>query len=87
MPTHLPQNQFISNSDAHVASGSAAANSCPPPPAAADDLTDCINEIFFYARKLMKQPPRFILDEGRFLAEIEEVPLFIREDGYLKRQA
>ena len=49
-------------------------------------LTDHINEIFFYARKLMKQPPRFVLDEARFLADIEETPLFLREDGYLQRR-
>jgi len=47
---------------------------------------DCINEIFFYARKLMKQPPRFVLDEVAFMAEVEETPLFLREDGYLQRR-
>ena len=58
-------------------------------PNAHDDAgaTDCISEIFFYARRLMKQQSAFILDEGRFLAEIEETPLFIRENGYLQRQA
>ena len=49
--------------------------------------TEFIHEIFFYARKLMTNYPGFVLDEARFLADIEEIPLFIREDGYLKRQA
>lgn len=57
-----------------------------PPAVGALDLTDCISEIFFYARKLMKQPPRFVLDEARFLANIDEEPLFLREDGYLQRR-
>ena len=66
----------------------AAASPCPPSTAAAVPIADidCINEIFFYARKLVKQPPRFVLDESRFLAEVEEVPLFLREDGYLQRR-
>lgn len=54
--------------------------------AAAASDADCISEIFFYARKLMKQPPRFLLDEAAFMAEVEEVPLFLREDGYLQRR-
>jgi hypothetical protein len=46
-----------------------------------------ISEIFHYARKLMRGHQGFVLDEARFLADIDETPLFIREDGYLKRQA
>jgi hypothetical protein len=34
----------------------------------------------------MKQPPTFVLDEEAFLAEVEETPLFLREDGYLQRR-
>jgi len=49
--------------------------------------TEFIHEIFFYARKLMTNYPGFVLDEARFLADIEELPMFLREDGYLKRQA
>jgi hypothetical protein len=49
--------------------------------------TDCISEIFHYARKLMRGHQGFVLDEAAFMAEVEEIPLFIREDGYLKRQA
>jgi hypothetical protein len=49
--------------------------------------TDCISEIFHYARKLMSGHRGFVLDEARFLAEIDETPLFIREDGYLRRNA
>jgi hypothetical protein len=45
---------------------------------AASDPTDCISEIFFYARKLMKQPPAFVLDEAAFMAAIDEEPLFLR---------
>jgi len=51
------------------------------------DVLDCIHEIFFYARKLMKQPPRFVLDEGDFMAAIEEEPLFIRNGDHLRRWA
>ena len=65
-------------------SGSAAASPCPHSTAAAD--IDCISEIFFYARKLMKQPPRFVLDDAAFMADVEETPLFLREDGYLQRR-
>jgi hypothetical protein len=43
--------------------------------------TDCISEIFFYARKLMKEPAGFVLDEQAFMAEIEETPLFLRQTG------
>lgn len=98
------------------------------PGADALDVIDCIHEIFFYARKLMKghrasmcagcENPEFayetvdggalyrcadcgkgvhfsgadlaassVIDEAAFVAEFEEVPLFIRDDGYLKRQA
>ena len=92
MKTFLPQNQFISNSDAHVpvASESAAASPCPPSTAAAvhfdePGATDCISEIFFYARKLMKQPPRFVLDEDTFMADVEEEPLFVRDGDHLRR--
>ena len=48
--------------------------------------TEFIHEIFFYARKLMKQPPAFVLDEAAFMADVEETPLFLREDGYLQRR-
>ena len=48
--------------------------------------TDQIHEIFHWVRKLIKDDPGFVLDEARFLAEIEEVPLFLREDGYLQRR-
>jgi hypothetical protein len=88
MKTFLAQNQFISNSDAHVpvASGSAAASFSPPSTAAAEAI-DHIHEIFFYVRKLMKEPPRFVLDEAAFMAEIEEEPLFIRDGKHLRRWA
>jgi hypothetical protein len=125
MVTHLAQNQFITNSDAHVpvAAGSAAASLSPPSTAAAvaiqssdggvnasalveapevanpaasrphlaevapgpSEATDHINEIFFYVRKLMKQPPRFVLDEAAFMAAIEEEPLFLKDGDHLRR--
>ena len=44
-----------------------------------------IPEIFHYVRKLMKQPPRFILDTDAFMAEVEEVPLFVRDGEHLCR--
>ena len=92
MKTFLAQNEFMSSAmHVPVVAGSAAVNVSPPSTAAAvhfDDpsMTDCISEIFFYARKLMKQPPRFVLDEAQFMADVEEVPLFLREDGYLERR-
>ena len=90
-------------------------------------MIDCIHEIFFYARKLMKghrasmcpgcENPEFAyetvdggamyrcadcgksvhfsgadlaaastIDEAAFEASIDEVPLFLREDGYLQRR-
>lgn len=53
-----------------------------PAPASAGLLeTDHISEIFFYARKLMKEPVGFVLDEQAFMAEIEEAPLFLRQAG------
>ena len=64
--------------------GIAATDPCQEPVAATP--IDHINEIFFYARKLMKQAPRFVLDEAAFMAEVEETPLFLREDGYLQRR-
>ena len=48
-----------------------------------------IHEIFVYARKLLAGHPDlvgFVLDEAAFMAEVEEIPLFIREDGYLRRR-
>ena len=49
--------------------------------------TEFIHEIFFYARKLMTgEIPAFVLDEAAFMAEVEETPLFLREDGYLQRR-
>jgi hypothetical protein len=49
--------------------------------------TDHIPEIFHWVRKLMRGHQGFVLDEARFLADIDETPLFIREDGYLRRNA
>jgi hypothetical protein len=52
-----------------------------------DGPTDHIHELFYFVRKLMKQPPRFVLDEEAFMSAIDETPLFVREDGYLRRNA
>jgi hypothetical protein len=59
---------------------------CPPDEAAASpglqaldaaaDICD-IGEIFVGARKL--DAPRFVLDVDRFMAELEDVPLFLRQ--------
>lgn len=63
-------------------SGKAPAAVAPNPHPAAGALeTDHISEIFFYARKLMKEPVGFILDEQAFMAEVEEAPLFLRQAG------
>jgi hypothetical protein len=41
--------------------------------------TDHINEIFFYARKLIADGRRFVLDEAAFMAAVDEAPLFLRQ--------
>jgi len=71
-----------------AASPSTAAEGGPETPAAdapnphetAGDLdeTDCIHEIFYHARKLNRDR-RFVLDVDRFMADIEEIPLFLRQ--------
>jgi hypothetical protein len=45
--------------------------------------TDHIHEIFAGAAKI--DDNRFVLDEARFLAEIEH-PMFVIEDGSLQRR-
>src|SRR5882672_5857948 len=64
----------------------APAPRCTEPHKGAGAL-DHIPEIFHWVRKLMKDDVGFVLDEAAFMADVEEIPLFIREDGYLKRQA
>ena len=44
-----------------------------------DSPTDHIHELFFYARKLIADGRRFVLDEARFLADLDEAPLFLQE--------
>ncbi len=39
------------------------------------DISD-VGEIFHWARKLM-EPTRFVLDEARFLADLEPAPAFL----------
>jgi hypothetical protein len=62
----------------------AAVTPSPQPPAAAvaSDMTteqiNHINEIFFYARRLLKDDCRFILNEREFLDAIEDVSLFLK---------
>jgi hypothetical protein len=63
--------------------GIAATDPCQEQVAASP--IDHIHEIFHYVRKLMKQPPRFVLDEAAFMAEVEEEPLFIRDGEHLRR--
>jgi hypothetical protein len=59
----------------------AAIDSCQEPVAA--DPIDCIPEIFHWVRKLLKDEhlplSRFVLDEGAFMAAIDEEPLFLRQ--------
>jgi hypothetical protein len=78
MKTFLAQNQFISSaSHVPVDVGSAAVTLSPPLQTAAEQ-TNYINEIFFYARKLIAEDNRFVLNEREFLDAIEETPLFLR---------
>jgi hypothetical protein len=80
MTTFLAQNEFI-NSASHVPvdAGSAVAHAPPPSEATAEQI-NYINEIFFYARKLIAEDRRFVLDEAAFMAAIDEVPLFLRAE-------
>jgi hypothetical protein len=47
--------------------------------------TDHIPEIFYWVRKLLKDDRRFVLDTDAFMAEVEEVPLFVRDGDHLRR--
>lgn len=53
--------------------------------------TDCIGEIFHHARKLLAEDNRRAEDyvdwEALKAALEEPLPLFIRDDGYLRRRA
>lgn len=75
----LPSSPFISAA-VESAEAPAGAFTCPQPESAAaacfDDIS-CIGEIFVGARKL--NLPRFMLDVDRFMADIEEPPLFIQQ--------
>ena len=55
--------------------GASTADDWNPEPV---DATDCIGEIFHFARKLCDKDHRFVLDEERFLADIEPPPLFLQ---------
>jgi len=61
--------------------------SAPPknPDASVLDATDCIHEIFHWVRKLMRGHQGFVLDQAAFMAEVEEVPLFIRDGDHMRR--
>lgn len=48
------------------------------------DDTDDIPELLYRASKLMRDR-RFVLDESRFLAEIDEPPLFLRDVRHASR--
>jgi len=52
--------------------------------AASSDISD-IPEIFHWVRKLIKQSPRYVLNEGEFMADVEEEPLFLRDGDHLRR--
>lgn len=41
------------------------------------DISD-IHELFYWGRKLLENDNRFILDERKFLEDIEELPVFLR---------
>lgn len=65
----------------------APAPRCTEPHEGAGALgTEHIGEIFHWVRKLIKDDRRFVLNEGDFMAAIDEEPLFLREDGYLQRR-
>ena len=51
---------------------------------AASDISH-IHEIFHWVRKLMRGHQGFVLDQAAFMAEVEEVPLFVRDGDHLRR--
>jgi len=63
--------------------GIAATDPCQEPVAASP--IDHIHEIFFHARKLMKDDRRFVLDEGAFTAALDEPPIFLQNWKMLAR--
>lgn len=91
--TPMPNPFIDSAAPTSPAADTAGADHQPPvapagtfPEPALDD-TDCINELFYYARKLTAEN-RFVLDREAFMAALEEpLPLFIRDAGYLRRNA
>jgi hypothetical protein len=62
--------------------GHQEAPAAPPNIPMVAGATDCIHEIFHYARKLCRESNavdrRFVLDEAAFMAELDEPPLFLR---------
>jgi len=71
----IPPSPFLS-ADPLTAETAPAANDWNPEAAGA---TDHIHEIFVGAEKLDEH--RFVLDEEAFVAEVEDVPLFLRRTG------
>ena len=72
----LPKSPFLSAQPPQASAEKAPASSAWYP----DDVgvTDCIAEIFRGAEKLNDPEARFVLDVERFLADVEDVPLFLR---------
>ena len=85
MVAQLP-NPFLNSTAISPCAVESAVASKPPPVADATAApTDHIHEIFFYVRKLMTGDTGFVLDETLFMAEVEEVPLFVRDGDHLRR--
>jgi hypothetical protein len=73
-PVAAASGPFDSGVDTVTAPDETAASTRPCDAAA--DICD-IGEIFVGARKL--DAPRFVLDVERFMAELDDVPLFLRQ--------
>jgi hypothetical protein len=73
LPTAAEQVSFVSMDLITEQAETAAIDSYQEPMAA-----DHIPEIFHWVRKLLKDDRRFVLDEGAFMAAIDEEPLFLR---------
>ena len=77
MTTILPPNVFNSDAPVALTSDEAVASQSSQAPVATADIS-CIGEIFVGARKL-NDDHRFVLDVDRFMAELDEPPLFLRQ--------
>ena len=74
----LPPSPFLSADSQPPAEMAPASASAVTVEAGDAGATDCISEIFHYARLLCADDHRFVLDEQAFMEAIEPPPLFLQ---------